>query len=306
MLAARAPVLAEHGPLFEALAHTLRTLEPDAAAALTARAAALEVELPALLALDSGLVELATGAQLERSLGLYVDGPRGPVLGGAWSLPPALARHVALRPLALDPPAAPQTPAWGFGLPGPFPFAGISSSGHALVTNLMRPAAPGPGIPGGVLLRELLAAPRVEQARARIESTAIADGRNWMLADGASFHGYEQLGATATLTRVGRKTGHVHANHCFDPSLRQREARPRSPLSFRRLELASTLYVMHRPDTAEAMLAFFAEVEAAAFSAPSQRAQCMIAIELVGGRALWRSGPGEAVQVTEFSTPFRS
>jgi hypothetical protein len=272
---------------------------PREAAELAAIAKACERELHELLVLDGGLLELLTGAELERSLGLYVDGPAGPVLGGAWVLPTRETELVALRPVTL----VEGRRAWIFGLPGSLGLAGVSASGHAVLANLLRPATSGPGIPGSALLRRLLAAPRLDQARAQIESVDLADGRNWMLADGRAFFGFEQLGGERILTRIGRKVGHVHTNHCFDPSLRQREARPRSPLSFRRLELASTIYVQRRPASAEAMLEFFAEVEEAAFEDPETRALTQWAVELETGRALWRRGAGTSVEVTEFETP---
>ncbi|HVH97770.1 MAG TPA: carcinine hydrolase/isopenicillin-N N-acyltransferase family protein [Enhygromyxa sp.] len=248
-----------------------------------------------LLLLDGGLLAALTGAEVERSLGLYVDGPGGSVLAGAWSLPPEEAAHVELRPRAGG--------GLVFGLPGSFGLAGIAAAGHAVLANVLRPRALGPGIPGSMLLQRLLDAPRLEQARAAIEATALVDGRNWMLADGRVFFGIEQLGAERILTRVGPKTGHVHANHCFDPSLRQREATPRSPASFRRLELASTIYVQRRPISAAEVLAFFDEVEQAAFAEPAGRAQTLLAIELEGGVAHWRRCASERVQTTRFHTP---
>jgi hypothetical protein len=286
LLAGRAELLRRHGVTLDALrpyAERLRERDPDAAQALLGQAG--KHELHELLLLDGGLVELLTGAGIERSLGLYVDGPAGPVLGGAWALAPSEAAHVGLRRAAVD---RHGKQAWVFGLPGSFGLAGISDAGHAVMANLLCPAAAGHGIPGSVLLRRLLAATDLEQARAAIETIDLADGRNWMLADGRNFLGFEQLGDARLLTRVGHKTGHVHANHCFDPSLRQREAVPRSAPSFRRLELASTIYVQTRPATAEAVLAFFDEVEAAAFADETSRASTVFAVELATGRALWR------------------
>ncbi|MCA9687524.1 MAG: hypothetical protein KC457_35510, partial [Myxococcales bacterium] len=148
----------------------------------------------------------------------------------------------------------------------------------------------------------------LEQARAAIEGTDLVDGRCWMLADGREFLGFEQLAGERILTRVGPKTGHVHANNCFDPSLRQREAVPRSKASFRRMELASTLYVQQRPDTAAAMLDFFDAVEEAAFpgsaSGSGSFATVGLAVELRSGRALLRRGSGTTPTITRFFTPF--
>jgi hypothetical protein len=264
-------------------AERLRERDPDAAAQLLAYAGGHS--LHELLLLDGGLVELLTGAGIERSLGLYVDGPTGPILACAWALAPSESVHVGLRRTVVD---ANGNQAWVFGLPGSFGLAGISDAGHGVVANLLRPAAAGPGIAGSALLRRVLAAGDLAQARAAIETVDLADGRNWMLADGNNFLGFEQLGGERLLTRVGHKTGHVHANHCFDPSLRQREAVPRSAPSFRRLELATTIYVQTRPTTAEAVLAFFDEVEAAAFADVEARATTLLAIELSNGHAIWR------------------
>jgi len=268
---------------------------PDEAAELRAlaQAAALAPEL--LLTLDGGLVATLTGAEIERSLGLYVDGPRGPVLSGAWALPRAEAEQVGLRQIASG--------AWIFGLPGSFGLAGIAAAGYAGLANLLRPRELGLGIPGSLLLRRVLAPARLDQSRAAIESTPLLDGRNWMLADGRAFYGFEQLGAERILTRIGAKTSHVHANHCFDPSLRQREATPRSVPSFRRLELASTLYVQRRPATAVELLDFFDAVEQAAFAEPGDRAQTLLAIELTEGLAHWRRHADAPVQTTRFHTP---
>jgi len=287
-------LLRRHGIALDALrphAERLREREPDAAAQLLAQSDGHP--LHELLLLDGGLVELLTGAGIERSLGLYVDGPNGPVLACAWALAPNEAAHVGLRRAVVD---EHGNRAWVFGLPGSFGLAGISDVGHAVVGNLLRPAAAGPGVVGSAALRRVLAAADMMQARAVIETVDLADGRNWMLADGQNFLGFEQLGGERLLTRVGHKTGHVHANHCFDPSLRQREALPRSAPSFRRLELATTIYVQKRPTTAEAVLAFFDEVEAAAFADAEARASTLLAVELLTGRALWRRDAGAAFE----------
>jgi hypothetical protein len=303
LLAGRLERLRGRGVAAEALhphAERLRQQAPDAAADLLAQAG--KHALHELLVLDGGLVELLTGAGIERSLGLYVDGPSGPILGGAWALAPSETMHVGLRRMTVD---ADGKQAWVFGLPGSFGLAGISDAGHAVMANLLCPAVAGPGIAGSALLRRLLAAADLEQARTVIETTDLADGRNWMLADGRNFFGFEQLGDARVLTRVGHKTGHVHANHCFDPSLRQREALPRSAPSFRRLELASTIYVQTRPATAEAVLAFFDEVEAAAFSDAGARASTLLAIEIATGRVLWRRNAAAALEQVDIASRCR-
>lgn len=297
LLAGRLELLCRRGVVLDALcphAERLRERAPDAAADLLAHAG--KHSLHELLLLDGGLVELLTGVGIERSLGLYVDGPSGPILAGAWALAPSETAHVGLRRMTVDPDGQ---RAWVFGLPGSFGLAGISDAGHAVMANLLCPAAEGPGIAGSALLRRLLAATDLEQARAAIETIDLADGRNWMLADGRNFLGFEQLGDARVLTRVGHKTGHVHANHCFDPALRQREALPRSAPSFRRLELASTIYVQTRPATAEAVLAFFDEIELAAFPEPEARASTLLAVELATGRVHWRRDADASIERVE-------
>jgi hypothetical protein len=277
------------------LSPALATVFARLDAATRAELGELSLAPAQLLALDGGLLDALTCAEIERSIGLYVDGRRGPVLAGAWALPEHEARAVDLR----EQPSG----AWVFGLPGSFGLAGVAAAGHAVLAQALRPATLGPGIPGSLLLRRLLATATLDDARALIDQTDLADGRNWMLADGRLFFGIEQLGAARILTRVGPKTGHVHANHCFDPALRQREATPRSPASFRRLELASTLYVQRRPSTAEGVLEFFDAVEAAAFADPRARAETLLAIELTAGVAHWRRRAGEGVRTTRLFTP---
>ena len=291
IVAGRLARLADSAALAEMPAR-IEAGSPAQAVELDEWAARAGVAASELLALDGGLVATLAAAGIERSLGLYVDGPNGPVLAGAWSLPEREAEQVALRPCAGG---------WLFGLPGMIGLAGVSAAGVAIVANHLRPATLGPGLPGGVLLRSLLDAPDIGRARSRIEATPLADGRNWMLADGETFFGIEQLGDQRILTRVGPKTGHVHANHCFDPALRQREATPRDPLSFRRLELASTVYVQRRPATGAAVLEFFDEVEAAAFAEPGERAQTLLAIEITAGLAHWRAGAGQRIHTTRLS-----
>jgi hypothetical protein len=289
----RAAGLAEHA--LDGIVARIDADAPQQAAELHERARATGQLPEQLLCLDGGMLDAWIGAELERSLGLYVDGPGGAVLAGAWALPTAEAVQIELRPRARG--------GHSFGLPGSFALAGIAAAGYAVLANVLRPRSLGPGLPGSVVLERLLDAPRLDAARAIIEGTALIDGRNWMLADGRVFYGIEQLGAERILTRVGPKTGHVHSNHCFDPSLRQREARPRSAASFRRLELATTIYVQRRPATAIEVLNFFDEVEEAAFAEPAGRAQTLLAIELETGVAHWRRQAGEPLQTTRFHTP---
>lgn len=267
---------------------------PALAAEQRGVARACGVEPAELAALDGGFVDVALGeAGSERSLVFYVDGPRGAVLSGAWAFAEAEAEQIELRRVA---PGGPRV----LGLPGSFGLAGASAAGFAIAANLLRPALPGPGILGAAALRLALEQHELAAARASVERTPLLDGRAWLMVDGHGLFGIEQLDEQCVLTRVSPKTGHVHANHCFDPALRQREGLPRSPASFRRMELASTLYVQQRPNTAERVLEFLAEVERAAFPhEPERRAEVHWAHELSSGRSLLRRRAGGRVEVFE-------
>lgn len=277
----------------------LELLAPGSAAEQRDVAQASELEPAELLALDGGFFDVLLGrGELERSLSFYVDGPRGPVLSGAWVLSELETQHVELRRIA---PKGPRI----LGLPGSLGMAGVAASGFAIQANSLRPASVGVGVPGSAALRMALEQPNLIAARETLERTPLTDGRSWMLADGRGLFGLEQLHEQCVLTRVSPKTGHVHTNHCFDPALRQHEGQPRCPLSFRRMELASTLYVQRRPSTAEQVLEFLAAVEEAAFP-NTTRAELHWAIELIGGRVLLRRRAGDPVEVFEREHPRES
>ncbi len=274
----------------------LEALAPELAAEQRGVARACALEPAELLALDGGFVDALLGEPgFERSLSFYVSGPRGPLLSGAWALSEREAEQVELRTIA---------GARVLGLPGSLGLAGVSASGFAIQANVLRPAKLGAGLPGSAALRMALDRPNLASARATIERTPLVDGRSWMLADGRDLFGIEQLGDACVLTRVSPKTGHVHTNHCFDPALRQREGLPRCAASFRRMELASTLYVQQRPNTAEQVLEFLAAVEQAAFpSDPRARAELHWVIELSTGRVWLRRRAGAVIEEFERETP---
>lgn len=267
----------EHG-LDPWLANVRREL-PALADAVEAEAAGWDRPPAELLALDGGFFDALVGGEHERGIGLYVNGPAGPVLGGSWTLPRAMAEGLSL---------ARTTGGWVLAAPGACALATVSDSGVVALGLALRPAVVRiDGLPGATVLRALADVPDLDGARALVETVTLADGRAWMLADRQRFLGFEHLGGERILTRVGPKTGHVHVNHCFDPSLRQREHDPRSPASYRRLELASTLYVQRRPTTLEGVCTFFDAVEVAAFAEP-ERAQTQFVVEIETRRACLR------------------
>ncbi len=275
----------------------LERLAPELAAEQRSVARACSLEPAELLALDGGFVDGLLGdGVFERSLAFYVDGPRGPVLSGAWALTELETEHVEFRSIT---PAGPRV----LGLPGSLGMAGVAAAGFAIVPNLLRPGLGifAAGVPGSAALRMALACADLPSARATIERTPLTDGRSWMLADGKNFYGLEQLADQCVLTRISPKTGHVHTNHCFDPALRQREGLPRCPASFRRMELASTLYIQQRPTTAEQVLDFLAAIEQAAFpnAAHGARAELHWVVEVTSGRVLLRRGAGAGGRTEE-------
>lgn len=270
----------------------LEQLAPALAAEQRRVAEACDLDPAELLALDGGFVDGLLGrGELERSLSFYVDGPRGPVLAGAWALSELETAHVELRRVG---PGGARV----LGLPGSLGLAGVAAAGFGVQASTLRPASVGVGVPGSAALRLALDQPDLLAARQTLERTPLTDGRSWMLADGRDLFGLEQLHEQVVLTRVSPRTGHVHTNHCFDPALRQREGQPRCALGFRRMELASTLYVQQRPSTAEQVLEFLAAVEEAAFPSAT-RAELHWALELIGGRILMRRRAGDPIEAFE-------
>jgi len=77
-----------------------------------------------------------------------------------------------------------------------------------------------------------------------------------MIADGTDFFGVETSGQHKVTTQIGPKTAHVHTNHCFDPVLRKHERVSPASTTYRRMELATTAYAQHRPQTAQEVWTF--------------------------------------------------
>lgn len=187
---------------------------------------------------------------------VYLPGTtQGPVLGQTWDM------HGSARPfvrLLRIRPRGGDDELLCFTLTGCLGMMGIAASGVALTINNLFTTDGQIGLLWPALVRTLLAEPSAAAARARLSRTRLGGGRNFMLADGREFYGVECSAQLQVLTQVGAGAAHLHTNHCFDPVLRRRERVPRSSTSFRRMELASTLYVQQRPRDAAGLWALLA------------------------------------------------
>lgn len=190
---------------------------------------------------------------------VYLPGAgQGPVLGQTWDMHGTarpFVRMLRIRPRGGD------EEMLCFTLTGCLGMMGSSATGVALTMNNLFTTDGQIGVLWPAVVRLLLAEPSAAAARARLARIRLGGGRNLMLADGHEFFGIECSAQLQVLTQVGAGAAHLHTNHCFDPVLRRRERVPRSSTSFRRMELASTLYVQKRPRDAVGLWALLASHE---------------------------------------------
>lgn len=171
-------------------------------------------------------------------------GAHGPVLGQTWDM------HASARPFVRMMRIRPRSgddEVLCFTLTGCLGMMGISASGLAIAINNLFTTDGQLGLLWPAVVRSLLGEPSAAAARGRLARTRLGGGRNFMFADGREFFGVECSAQLQVVTQVGAGAAHLHTNHCFDPVLRRRERVPRSSTSFRRMELATTLYVQQRP-----------------------------------------------------------
>lgn len=182
---------------------------------------------------------------------VYLPGTtQGPVLGQTWDMHGSarpFVRMMRIRPRGGD------DELLCFTLTGCLGMMGISASGLAITINNLFTTDGQLGLLWPAVVRSLLAEPSAAAARDRLARTRLGGGRNFMLADGREFFGIECSAQLQVLTQIGARAAHLHTNHCFDPVLRRRERVPPSSTSFRRMELATTLYVQQRPRDADGM-----------------------------------------------------
>lgn len=108
-----------------------------------------------------------------------------------------------------------------------------------------------------ITLRRALRQHDVASARATLKAATRRGGRYWLISDGADSEGIESSPSLFAVTRRGARVAHVHTDHYFDAGLRARAGVEVSPRSYRRMELASSMYVQRQPENVEALFDFF-------------------------------------------------
>ena len=146
--------------------------------------------------------------------------------------------------------------------PGGLGWAGINAGGVAVMAAHPRwSSVDGRGEAWPVVLRASLACESALRARETLRGSARRGGRYWLVSDGAESFGLESSPERMAVTRRGAKAAHVHTDHFFDVGFRSKERAPVSPRSFRRMELASSIYVQRRPEQPEALFEFLTELD---------------------------------------------
>lgn len=181
---------------------------------------------------------------------MYVPGAGAPVLGQTWDMhgtAEPFVRAIHIRPRSGDDELV------CFTLTGCLGMTGLHSSGVAVTINNLSSTDGQVGVVWPALVRALLDAGSARAARDLLLRTRLSSGHHYMLADGRDFFGVETSGKLKVVTQTGARAAHLHTNHCFDPVLRRHEAVPKTSTSFRRMELATTLYVQQRPQGARGL-----------------------------------------------------
>jgi len=189
---------------------------------------------------------------------IYVHGPDGPVLGQTWDMHGTAAPHVRL--LRIRPPEA-ETEVLCFTLAGCVGMTGMNQAGLALTINNLTSTDGQVGVVWPVLVRRMLEETTAVAARDVLMGTTLSSGHHYMIADRTDFYGVETSGKLKMTTQTGPKAVHIHTNHCFDPKLRTREKISPVSTTFRRLELASTLYAQQHPRSATEIWTFLGSHE---------------------------------------------
>lgn len=232
---------------------------------------------------------------------LYVSGSEGPVLGQTWDMHGTAEPFVRLLRIA---PADSDSEVLCFSLTGCLGMTGINERGLAVSINNLTCTDAQIGMIWPALVRAMLTDGTAEEARNRLMRTRLSSGHHYMIADGTEFFGIETTGQHKVVTQRGPKTAHVHTNHCFDPKLRQYERVSPASTTFRRIELASTMYVQQQPETAREVYAFLSSHEGHPRSLcshvddesgdPSASKTCgLMIMNLVGGTVLAKRGCGQ-------------
>ena len=248
----------------EALVH----VAPDLAAELegiaegSRRSLAEIVAAAQAVAIDSILPDASCMGEVTC---LYVDGPRGPVLGQTFDV--ECGALVIVR-------IATEVEQLVVTVPGCLGLFGFAASGVAVGVARMYSTEARLGTSASALVRACVREPDATSALARLLASPPASAHHVMVGDGRDFHGVESNGARHVPTQHGARTAHVHTNHAFDPVIRQSERVPTDSTTFTRMEVITTAYAQERPRDGDELLAFLRV----------QAPDCAIAAaEIVGG-----------------------
>ncbi len=185
---------------------------------------------------------------------IYVPGAgEGAVLGQTWDMHGTarpFVRLLHLRPRSSD-------DEWlCFTLTGCLGMTGLSAAGLGVTINNLSSTDGQVGVVWPALVRTMLMAGSAAGARDCLLQARLSSGHHYMMADGREFFGVETSGQLKVVTQIGAHAAHIHTNHCFDPVLRQRERVPPTSTTYRRMDLATTLYVQQRPRDAASVWQF--------------------------------------------------
>ncbi|MCB9566481.1 MAG: hypothetical protein H6710_04585 [Myxococcales bacterium] len=232
---------------------------------------------------------------------VYIPGIDAPVLGQTWDMHGTAApfvRLVRIRPKSGD------RELLAFTITGCLGMTGINQDGVAVTINNLTSTDARVGVVWPALVRAMLEETSAAAAHQRLMSTMLSSGHHYMIADGNDFYGVETSGQLKVLTQIGARAAHLHTNHCFDPVLRQREKVATTSTTFRRYDLATTLYVQQRPQTAAQLWDFLCSHEGYPRSIcshvddangdPSMSRTCgRMVMDLTRGRVLASQGCGQ-------------
>ncbi|MBK9755078.1 MAG: hypothetical protein IPO88_16560 [Nannocystis sp.] len=260
-------------------------------------------ELPAALRDEAVPIDRLRSDDPGGCTAVYLPGAaRGPVLGQTWDTHGSAWPYVRLLRIR---PRSGDEEVLCFTLTGCLGLMGVAASGLAITTNNLFTTDGRIGLLSSAVVRTLLVEPSAATARVRLARMPLGGGHNFMLADGRDFFGIECSARLQVLMQSGAGAAHLHTDHCFDPVLRQRERVPASSTSFRRMELATTLYVQQRPRDAAGLWALLASHEGhprslcshggeASGDAAASRTCGVMVMNLVGGEVLAGAGCAQA------------
>lgn len=180
---------------------------------------------------------------------IYVPGEGGgAVLGQTWDMHGTADPYVRLLHIR---PRGGDDELILFTLTGCLGMTGLTAAGVGVTINNLSSTDGQVGVVWPALVRSMLASGSATAARDRLLATRLSSGHHYMMGDGRAFYGVETSGKQKVVTQIGARAAHLHTNHCFDPVLRRCERVPTTSTTFRRLELATTLYVQQRPHDLE-------------------------------------------------------